>query len=314
MGPQKNSLQNSSPSIFVVSPGMPYDKEELKKSLAIVKSWGLNCHQPKDLLKKNHPICSSDRATRWSHLSEAMTSNKTDIIWAVRGGYGSLHLIPFLQKLKKPKTKKLFIGFSDNTTLHQFLNQQWGWASWHGPHLDRLYKLSAARKNQLRQMIDGRLQSLTFKGLTPFNDRAKKTSIIRGEVVGGNLITLQSSLGTGVQLKTQGRLLFIEDIGERGYRIDRVLEHFLQAGVFKGIKALVLGPFVGGAEPNGKDLSQKVLKEFSRRQNFPVFANLKSGHVPNSLILPLGTKAVLKKSSLKTTASFEMDVATGWSW
>jgi muramoyltetrapeptide carboxypeptidase len=291
---------------------MPFDRAELKKSLAIVHSWGLNCHEPKDLLKSNHPICSSDRDTRWKHLSQALTSNDADIIWAVRGGYGSLHLIPFLQKSKKPKKKKLFIGFSDNTTLHQFLNQEWGWSSWHGPHLDRLYKLSPARQKQLCDLLHGRCPHLSFQNLKPLNRIAQNTSALRGQMIGGNLITLQSSLGTDVQLKTQGRILFVEDIGERGYRIDRVLEHFIQAGVFKGIKALIVGPFVGGADPNGKDLSKKVFKEFAERQKFPIFSGVKSGHIANSLILPLGTLASVKKES-SSSANFSLTVQTGWS-
>lgn len=312
MKPQSQSLPKVSPTVFVVSPGMPFDPIELKKSLAIVKSWGLRVYQPKDLLKKNHPICSSDRDTRAQHLSQALTSNDVDIIWAVRGGYGSLHLIPFLQKLKKPKKKKLFIGFSDNTTLHQFLNQEWGWPTWHGPHLDRLYKLNSARQKQWQDLLQGRLPYFKFKGLTPLNLKAQKTSLLRCEIVGGNLITLQSSLGTAMQLKTKGRILFVEDIGERGYRIDRVLEHFSQAGVFDGIKALVVGPFVGGAEPNGKDLSQKVFKEFAARQKFPIFSGVKSGHVPNSLILPLKTSSVLQKES-SASAKWSLTVETGWS-
>ncbi len=313
MKPQTHSLQKESPAVFVVSPGMPYDPAELKKSLAIVKSWGLGCHQPKDLLKKNHPICSSARSTRWAHFSEALLSTKTDVIWAVRGGYGSLHLIPFLQKLKKPNTKKLFIGFSDNTTLHQFLNQEWGWSSWHGPHLDRLYKLSFARQKQFCNLLHGRLQNLRFQNLKPLNRPAQNTLALRGQMIGGNLITLQSSLGTDVQLNTQGRILFIEDIGERGYRIDRVLEHFAQAGVFKGIKALIVGPFVGGTEPNGADLSKKVVKEFAERQKFPIFSGVKSGHIANSLILPLGTSAMIQKESSKP-AKFSLTAETGWSW
>lgn len=291
--------------IHIVAPGMPYDPGELKKSLHIIKGWGFDWIQPAGLLKRDHPICSSQRDSRWTHLSEALTSEESSIIWSVRGGYGSLHLIPFLQKIKKPKTPKLFIGFSDNTTLHQFFNQKWNWPTWHGPHLDRLYQQNAVHLQRIKKLLTGKQQQQVFSGLKPMNQKAKNTKLLRAKIIGGNLITLQSSLATANQLNCQKRILFIEDIGERGYRIDRVLEHFDQAGIFKGIKAMIMGPFVGGFEPNGKDYTQKVLQEFAMRQKFPIFTGLKSGHIRNSQILPFETEAILqKKSSL-----FELHVS-----
>lgn len=295
--------------IHIVAPGMPYDPGELKKSLSIVKGWGFDVIQPAGLLKKDHPICSSSRDSRWQHLQEALMSEESSIIWSVRGGYGSLHLIPFLQKIKKPKTPKLFIGFSDNTTLHQFFNQQWNWSTWHGPHLDRLYKLNSANLSNLKKLLTGKKQQQIFSDLKPLNQKAKGVKVLRAKILGGNLITLQSSLATQNQLNCQKRILFIEDIGERGYRIDRVLEHFQQAGIFKGITAMIVGPFVSGLEPNGKDLTRNVLQEFAERQKFPIFSGIKSGHILYSQILPLETAAILQKKS----SSFQLSVSTGWS-
>ncbi len=297
--------------IHVVASGMPFDPEDLQKSMQLLKTWGFefspNKQPTKDLLSGNHPICASPRETRWASLRDALTSREESIIWAVRGGYGSLHLIPFLQKLKKPRAKKLFIGFSDNTTLHQHLNQKWHWPSWHGPHLDRLYKLTPSLLVKTRQLLEGRLQEQVFKNIKPFNIAAEKVITLRSKIVGGNLITLQSSLATTNQLTLKNRILFIEDIGERGYRIDRVLEHFTQAQIFRGVQAVILGPFVGGAEPDGRDLSQKVLKEFSQRQNFPVFSVVPSGHIAKSQILPFETDVAIKKIK----SSFELTVSTG---
>jgi muramoyltetrapeptide carboxypeptidase len=293
--------------IYIIAPGMPYDVAQLKKSLKIINQWGFEVVAPKDLLKKNHPVCASDRKTRWGHLSQALRADDCAVIWAVRGGYGSLHLIPELEKIKKPKHQKLLIGFSDITTLHLFLNQKWGWKSWHGPHLDRLHALSEKKQKQLYELLTATQSSLTFASLKAMNTAAKKSLQIKGSIFGGNLVTLQSSLGTSSAVRGQGKILFIEDIGERGYRVDRVLEHFVQAGVFKNIRALILGPFVGGQEPSGRDLTQKVLQEFSTRQNFPIFSGLKSGHIPDSLILPFSTPAVLNKQG----STYQLQVSVG---
>ena len=123
----------------------------------------------------------------------------------------------------------------------------------------------------------------------------KKIKKIKAVLIGGNLVTLQSSLATKIAVTGQGKILFFEDIGERGYRVDRILDHFTQADVFKNVRAVVFGPFVGGEEPGGKSLVEKVLKEFSERQRFPVFTGVASGHIPRNHILPLGQESVIEK-------------------
>jgi muramoyltetrapeptide carboxypeptidase len=299
--------QHKKKRIFIIAPGMPFDQAQLKKSLKIIAGWGFEVLKPHDLLKKNHPVCSADRKTRWQHLSQALLAKNCDIIWAVRGGYGSLHLIPELEQFKKPQHPKRLIGFSDITTLHLFLNQKWGWETWHGPHLDRLHALSPQRQKQIYKLLTGETKNIVFRSLKPMNAAARKSSQIKGSVIGGNLVTLQSSLGTKSTLQAQGKILFVEDIGERGYRVDRVLEHFTQAGVWRGIRALIFGPFVGGQEPSGKDLTQKVLQEFSEKQSFPIYSGVQSGHIANSLVLPFGTHAVLQKQG----RSFDLNVSVG---
>ncbi len=295
--------------IHIIAPGMPFDPLALRRSLQLVQSWGFDVEgDKKNLLKKNHPVCASDRQTRWQQLHEALMSPTEDIIWAVRGGYGSLHLIPELLKLRRPKVKKLLIGFSDITTLHLFFNQQWGWESWHGPHLDRLGSLSEKLQRDIQSRLKGRTDDFRFSSLKPLNASAQKLKSVRGVMAGGNLVTLQSSLGTPAALRGDGKILFFEDIGERGYRIDRVLEQFTQAKVFRKTKAVVFGSFVGGEEPNGKNLTRKVLQEFASYQKFPVFMGVPSGHIPQNPLLPLGTSALLVKNQTR----FQLNISTEW--
>lgn len=304
----KQKKTQSLPKIWVLAPGMPFDRDQLDQSLTLLKTWGFEVHVPLELMNRAHPVCASDRLSRWKQLREALLYPSNDILWAVRGGYGSLHLLPELQKIKKPSFSKLLIGFSDNTSLHQYFNQEWNWSSWHGPHLDRLASLGKKELTSLRRLLFGEEENIYFRGLRPLNEAAKQCRSLRGTIVGGNLITLQSSLGTKWALRPQGRILFIEDIGERGYRIDRVLEHFTQAQVFRGVKALLVGPFVGGKEPSGKDLTKKVLADFAKRFSFPVFDNIPSGHIAKSQLLPLGTNAHLQVAKKQ----IDLVVSTGW--
>ena len=136
-------------------------------------------------------------------------------------------------------------------------------------------------------------KSVHYK-LKPLNSVAKKSKKMKGSVVGGNLVTLQSSLGTSFELQSKGKILFFEDIGERAYRGSRILEHMGQLNFFKGARAVVLGQFTGGREPQGKSLVPELLKTFAQSQKIPIFSGLKAGHGKNQHPVPLNTQAELQ--------------------
>jgi muramoyltetrapeptide carboxypeptidase len=281
-------------TISVIAPGMPFDRALFEKSCKIIQGWGLNVSVPKDILGA-HPVCANTRIRRFEFLKQALGS-ESKAIWAARGGYGSLHLLEGLQKMKKPAQAKWIVGFSDITTLHQFFNQEWEWPTLHGYHIDRLAALSDGQLKKIKEILFGIKNELLFKNLKPMNPLAKKSQVIRGEILGGNLMVLQSTLGTRWQLPGKGKILFFEELGERGYRVDRVLTHMELLQLFRGVKALVLGPFVGGNELDGSNRILGVLKEFALRQRFPVFSGIQVGHIPTSLCLPLNTRARLEIS------------------
>jgi muramoyltetrapeptide carboxypeptidase len=183
--------------------------------------------------------------------------------------------------------------------LHLFLNQNWQWPTIHGPLLDRLGKGQTVPRyaRELRDLVFGKTDEIRFAKLKPMNEAARKTGNIRAQVSGGNLITLQSSIGTKVHWQTAGQILFFEELGERGYRIDRALEHFAQTGIFAKCKGVIFGDFNGGDEPAGGNKVQAVLKDFASAQKFPVLKGLQSGHAKIQRPLPFHTPSVLKLSS-----------------
>jgi muramoyltetrapeptide carboxypeptidase len=192
---------------------------------------------------------------------------------------------------------KLFIGLSDITSLHVFLNQNWGWPTVHGPLLDRLGRKATLPKyeKEMHHFVFGDLPEIRFKGLRPLNEAARKTGRrVRGAVSGGNMVVLQSSLGSNASWETTGRILFFEDTGERGYRIDRMLSQFSQAGLFAHCKAIVFGQFIGGEEADGSSLIQPVIRRFAQSMKIPVLGGLQSGHDLIQRPLPFETKAILK--------------------
>jgi muramoyltetrapeptide carboxypeptidase len=282
--------------VDLVAPGFACTPEELDGAVRFLLDWGLEPRLPAHIFGRD-TLSAHDDDTRVRYLIDALEAPDSKAVWCVRGGYGSIRLVPELLKAKRPKgPAKLFIGLSDITTLHLFLNQRWNWATVHGPLLDRLGKGAAPAKfvRELRNFVFGSASEIDFMKLKPLNDLARSRQTICGTVSGGNLITLQSTLSTALHWQTQDKILFFEDIGERGYRVDRVLEHFRQAGLFTHAKAIVFGDFTGGNESDGSNRVAAVLKRFAENLDIPVLKGLQSGHSVIQRPLPLGAPAKLK--------------------
>jgi len=189
--------------------------------------------------------------------------------------------IPHLIKLKPPKRPKLFVGFSDITSLHLFLSQSWGWPVIHGRTISQLSIALKQTKDRafLKDLIFGRKESKTFKNLVPLNKSATQALSLSGVITGGNLRMIQSSLGTPWEIRPKGKILFIEDVSERGYSLDRMFEQLIQARLFDNrIKAIIFGDFTDGKEKNGNDLTSDALLRFASRVPYPVLKGLPAGH------------------------------------
>lgn len=233
---------------------------------------------------------------QWEQLEKALYSD-SKVIWCLRGGYGSMRLIPLLEKIKIPPQPKLLIGFSDITALHLYFNQKWNWPTLHGRTISQLHPDWEMNEEQA-QLVDllfGKREEIVFNNLVAMNEAAKVQQEIKAPVVGGNLRILQSSLGTPWEVDTKDKILFIEDVAERGYSVDRMLEQLYQANITNlNLKALLIGDFTEGFEKNGKDLVQVALKRFAERVNYPVISGLPCGHAKNSNApLPFNTDSTL---------------------
>lgn len=301
-------LLNKSDQIDVIIPGYAVQPQILRASLSKLKKLGFDPIIAKNANQKYSFHSQTDK-NRFQFLKHALQSKKSNVIWCLRGGYGSNRLVPELSKLKKPKKRKLLIGISDITSLHVFLNQIWGWPTLHASLLERIGKSSLPAKveKELWDILHGRKNEIEFKNLKPLNKAARQKKILRGQVVGGNLTTLQSTLGTPWQLSTKNRFLFIEDLGERGYRVDRMLEHLKQAGMLKGCKGILVGHFIFGQEPDSKKSRvMEAIIRFAQNTSLPVLAGVESGHDKNLRAVPFLTKAELNlgKKILKIDCRF----------
>jgi muramoyltetrapeptide carboxypeptidase len=211
---------------------------------------------------------------------------------AVRGGYGSVHLLPFLEREDLRQTPKAFIGYSDLTTVLTYLTGRCGIVSFHGPMLDR----------RLARGIDGYDRDSFLGALTrtePLGELAAphletfRNGEAEGPLMGGTLAQLVASLGTPYAFDPpQGHVLFLEDIGERPFRIDRMITQLRLAGVLDRAAAVVLGEFVDCDEPGGALGVRAVLAGMLKDFDGPVVHGFPSGHTRNALVtLPFGVRA-----------------------
>lgn len=276
--------------IFMIAPSYPLPQEDLDLTVTYFKDLGMQVTVPSDLLGPDL-LCANDDTIRLTHLKQALTHPSVDIIWLVNGGYGLTRLISALFTLPRPSKKKLFIGFSDGTALHVFLNQIWNWPTVHGACAVHLAKqrVSLHTIEATLHIVREGIERYTAPPLKPFNQSAHGISSLSGTVIGGNICLLECSLGTNWHLNAKDRILFLEEVGERGYRVDRMLVHLQQARAFEGVKAILLGDFTKGTEPDGTSLVESVLQRFARNINIPVFRLPGCGHGEDNIPLPFNT-------------------------
>lgn len=286
--------------VDVVAPGFPTTEEKLKNAISLLNQLGLKVRVPDDLFGED-VVCSQTDEIRGGHLRDALLAKDSKAVWCLRGGYGSLRLIPQMIKWKKPAKVKLLIGYSDTVTLHTFLNQKWDWPSLHGSHLDRLgtpENLNPAHMQEIFDVVMGRIQEVKIDSLVPLNSKANKLRKLMAPVTGGNLTVVNSHIGTALFKSAKNKIVVFEDLGERAYRVDRMLFQLSQAGFFKGVSAVVFGEFTGGKEPEGESKVPDVIERFAKESKFPVFGGLPMGHDKNQKPIPLNTIATLQGGPL----------------
>ncbi len=299
-------------SISIIAPSFKIPQVDLDECLSALTSLNVNYSIEQPLFLDSE-LCAHTYNKRFSDFKKALSA-KPEYIWCLRGGYGALQLVPELLKLKtpikKPKTFKKLIGFSDITVLHYILNQKWNWPSLHWKHLNGFLihdlkdnlnvkpssnlMLDEKKKFNLKFFIDSvhRLNSekyFYFNNLSPLNKNAEKTKSLKAKIVGGNLITMQSLVGQKIK-SPKGKILFFEEIDEPVYKIDRALTQMDQAGWFKNIKGIVLGSFTN-KNPQIELDTKNYFKTKFLRHKFPVFEGLKSGHIPDQEPLFLNTNS-----------------------
>ncbi|EDP46311.1 LD-carboxypeptidase [Rickettsiella grylli] len=284
--------KNSIVDIIAPASGVS-DTSTMRKLKNLLESWQLIPRISSSLLGSDL-LCANSDENRFQHLQEALSNTDSQAIWCLRGGYGCTRLIPYLLKLTAPEKCKLFIGFSDITALHLFLQQKWHWQTLHGPSLNQVvhHFIETENSNELKKIIFGQLSQLTYY-LQSYLNSNKFLGSLYAPLTGGSLSIVQTSLCTDWHIETRDKILFLEDVNESAYRIDRMLQHLYQSGIFNHVKAIVLGNFTFPSKPEEEEKIQTILKRFAIEQHCPVLRCPEVGHGRKNRSLPFGKQAHL---------------------
>lgn len=232
------------------------------------------------------------KAEHWAKLCQCTTA---DWLWAVRGGSGSVHMLPFLEPLSLPK--KVVVGFSDLTALLNYLVQHKGFIACHAPDVNGFLKSTASEQQAVLKRLNGNWHGELAAELAE-NLLVWRPGRAQAKLIGGNLTTIASLIGTPWQLQPKGCVCFLEDVHEPLYRIERLLAQLWYAGFFKHLNGLVFGEFLCQNSPIDSQKLQKVFQPYLEQLNIPVIAGFPAGHGLVNRPLPLGAVVELNTHPL----------------
>lgn len=276
--------------VAVVSPASPFSREEFASGVNELRRLGYEPTYDDDVFARSGTYLSGTPALRAAAFSRAWADPSVAALIAVRGGYGSVQLLPLLDERVIRRTPKLFIGYSDNTSLLSWLTCRCGITALHGPMIEgRLAKGPEGfdADSMLAFMQDGEGRLLNPDGLV-----VVRGGEAVGPLFGGTITQLAASLGTPYAFDPPaGCVLFLEDVNERPYRLDRLLTQLRLAGILGRARALVFGEMRGCDEANGQPSALDVIRDLTTESVGPVITGFPSGHTTGPCwTLPLGVR------------------------
>ena len=287
---KKPPALNPGDRIRLVAPASPFDKRKLARGCRIIERMGFVPVVDRREFSRRGFLAGDDQA-RASRLRRALLEDDSQAVWCIRGGYGSARLLEKIDLAGIMARPKLLIGFSDITALLLPISAPGGFVTIHGPVVTQLPELSANTLQWLKKLICGTQPA----GRVPLG---KLKTLVRGKtkgfLVGGNLSVFTSLLGTPHLPPLAGAILYLEDVAELAYRLDRMLVQLGQSGAIKNVFGVVLGSLTK-CKPAGRTRysARSVLERAVAELGIPAVSGAAIGHQRRNLALPNGILASL---------------------
>ncbi len=278
--------------LAVVAPASNAVVEKIHRGVATLRGIGHDVRLMPHALRREWPYFSARPEDRLADLHAAFADDSIDGLICIRGGYGSNYLLPLLDLDLIRRHPKPLIGYSDHTAIQTWLLDRAGIPVLHGP----MVAADFSREDGVDlESFAAALRGEPYRVSSAGGLRPLRTGSCRGVLYGGCLSLLVASLGTPYAAQTQGRLLFLEDLGEKPYQVDRMLRQMRLAGMFEGVRGIVFGEMLECVSPGAApDLIEQVIAAVMDWFPGPMAIGLRSGHVSRSNVtLPFGVEAEL---------------------
>lgn len=272
--------------------GIVFNDDDYTRMVQVLTDFGFRTKFGSNVRNRHGYLAGTDRE-RAENLNQMFVDPEIDGIMAVRGGWGCSRILPYLDFKAIARNPKVYCGFSDNTTLHHAFMSYCGFTTFHGPN----------GNSDWTDLTKESFESVIMKGeesryRSKSDVRTLQAGSAEGRLIGGNLTILTTTLGTSYQPDFRDAILFVEDIGERTYKIDRMLAHLKQAGALNKISGFIFGKCTDcSAGPNPTFSLAEVIEQYIKPLNIPAMMNADIGHEEDNFTIPAGGIAELDAGS-----------------
>jgi muramoyltetrapeptide carboxypeptidase len=286
--------------IGIVCPAGYMATEKVQTCLSTLQEWGYNVKVGKTVGSDSQNYFSGTDEERLTDFQEMLDDDKVKAVLCARGGYGMGRIIDKIDFKKFKKQPKWIVGYSDITVLHSHLYSNYYISSLHSPMAGAFN--DGGSTNEFVMSVKNALEGKKMKYSCPFHEFNKKGEAI-GELVGGNLALLAHLVGTDSDIKTRSRILFIEDVGEYLYNIDRMLHQLKRSGKLSRLAGLIVGGFTDSKDterPFGKT-AYEIIRDIVKEYDYPVCFDFPVSHTDKNYALKIGVGYKLKVTKSKVS-------------
>lgn len=287
-------------TVAILATARKHIVKSMQPTIDLLESWGLQVVIGKSIGLEENQLAGSDEE-RAADLQEQLDNPNIKAIWCARGGYGTVRIVDLIDFTQFKKHPKWLVGFSDVTVLHNHLNTM-GYKSIHGIMPISLAKASPEAIESLRLSLFG--QPLQYAIDPHPMNRFGKAS---GELVGGNLSILYSLLGSPSAIDCKDKILYIEDLDEYLYHIDRMMMNLKRNGCLESLKGIIVGSMTDMKDndiPWGKN-ALEIVQDVTKKYNIPMIFNFPAGHIHDNRALILGNTVSIEVTENCSTVVFE---------
>ena len=287
-------------TIAIVSTARKNIEDNLKPSIELMKSWGLEVVLGKTIGLYHFQLAGTDE-DRAADFQAMLDNPNIKAIWCVRGGYGTVRMIDKIDFSKFKQNPKWIVGFSDVTVLHSHLNKL-GFQSIHAVMPVGIPKATTEAKESLQKALFGEPLEYTLT-CDAINHQGKA----KGELIGGNLSILYSLLGSESAIDCKDKILFLEDLDEYLYHVDRMMMNLKRNGCLTSMKGIIIGAMTKMNDneiPWGKN-ALEIIEDVTKDLKIPVIYNFPAGHIQDNRALIFGRQISMEVTELESKVVFE---------